>query len=140
MEYRMDQGLGKLVAQLRTSGQLDNTLILFFQDNGGCAEDRGRSPRQNPPTGVVPMGKGELQTQMVPDRSREGLPVLTGPGVMPGPSETYIAYSRAWANVSNTLSATTNPTITKAASPPRSSPIGRRESPRATNSGTAPGT
>lgn len=39
---------------------------------------------------------------MIPERSREGLPVLTGPAVMPGPSETYIAYGRNWANVSNT--------------------------------------
>jgi arylsulfatase len=48
------------------------------------------------------MGRDELQTQMIPNRSRAGQPVLTGPGVMPGPSETYIAYGRGWANVSNT--------------------------------------
>lgn len=102
MVDRMDQGIGKLVADLDANGQLDNTLILFLQDNGGCAENRGRSPLKNALTGIVPMGKDELQTKMVPDRSREGLPVLTGPGVMPGPSETYIAYGESWANVSNT--------------------------------------
>ena len=98
----MDQGIGRLVKSLEETGQLDNTLILFLQDNGGCAEDRGRRSLANPPTGVKPMGKDELQTRMVPERSRAGHPVLTGPGVMPGPSETYIAYGRNWANVSNT--------------------------------------
>ena len=98
----MDQGIGRIIDSLKENGQYDNTLILFFQDNGGCAENRGRRPLANPPTGVKPMGKDELQTRMVPERSRAGHPVLTGPGVMPGPSETYIAYGRNWANVSNT--------------------------------------
>jgi len=35
---RMDQGIGKVVEQLRAMGALDNTLILFLNDNGGCAE------------------------------------------------------------------------------------------------------
>ncbi len=98
----MDQGIGKLVEALKANGQLDNTLILFLQDNGGCSEDLGRTASKKPATGVIPMGRDELQTRMVPVRSREGLPVLTGPGVMPGPSETYIAYGQSWANVSNT--------------------------------------
>jgi arylsulfatase len=53
-------------------------------------------------TGIKPMAKDELQTKMTPDRTRAGLPVLTGPEVMPGPSATYIAYGKNWANVSNT--------------------------------------
>jgi len=98
----MDQGIGRIVKALKDNGQYENTLILFFQDNGGCAENRGRRPRKDAVTGVVPMGKDELQTDMVPKRSRAGYPVLTGPNVMPGPSETYVAYGRNWANVSNT--------------------------------------
>jgi arylsulfatase A-like enzyme len=98
----MDQGIGRIVQSLKDNGQLDNTLVLFFQDNGGCAESRGRHPTKKPAKGVVPMGKDELQTRMVPERSRAGNPVLTGDKVMPGPSETYIAYGRNWANVSNT--------------------------------------
>ncbi len=35
---RMDQNIGRVVAQLEAMGELDNTLILFFNDNGGCAE------------------------------------------------------------------------------------------------------
>jgi arylsulfatase A-like enzyme len=35
---RMDQNIGRLVESLKTNGILDNTLILFLADNGGCAE------------------------------------------------------------------------------------------------------
>ncbi|MFP4501088.1 MAG: sulfatase-like hydrolase/transferase [Candidatus Hydrogenedentota bacterium] len=35
---RMDQNIGRVVDKLRASGQLDNTLILFLSDNGGCAQ------------------------------------------------------------------------------------------------------
>ena len=102
MVDNMDQGIGRLVKSLKENGQYDNTLILYFQDNGGCSENMGRKASKNPPEGIVPMGKDELQTQMIPERSREGHPVLTGNKVMPGPSATYIAYGQNWANVSNT--------------------------------------
>ena len=102
MVDNMDQGIGRLVKSLKDIGQYENTLILFFQDNGGCAEQRGRRARNNPAKGVVPMGKDELQTQMVPERTRDGYPVITGSNVMPGPAASYIAYGRNWANVSNT--------------------------------------
>ncbi|MGB6223654.1 arylsulfatase [Haloferula sp.] len=98
----MDQGIGRIVKSLEETGQLENTLILFLQDNGGCSENMGRRPRKDAKEGVKPMGKDELQTAMIPARSRAGLPVLTGPEVMPGPSETYIGYGQNWANVSNT--------------------------------------
>jgi len=102
MIHAMDRGIGRIVAALEENGQLDNTLVLFLHDNGGCAENLGRQPRKDAVEGIVPMAKDELQTKMIPDRSREGLPVLTGPQVMPGPSDTYIAYGESWANVSNT--------------------------------------
>lgn len=35
---RMDAAIGRLVAHLRSTGTLDNTLILFMSDNGGNAE------------------------------------------------------------------------------------------------------
>lgn len=35
---RMDQNIGRVIKALRTSGELDNTLILFLSDNGACAE------------------------------------------------------------------------------------------------------
>jgi arylsulfatase A-like enzyme len=43
---RMDQNIGKLVAALKERGELDDTLIFFLSDNGGCAEGGmlGRGP------------------------------------------------------------------------------------------------
>jgi len=35
---RMDWNIGRVVETLRRRGQIDNTLILFLSDNGGCAE------------------------------------------------------------------------------------------------------
>ncbi|MEM9109224.1 MAG: arylsulfatase [Planctomycetota bacterium] len=104
MIYQMDRGIGKVVQALKDTGQYENTLILYLHDNGGCHEGMGRRARKNR-MGIQPrepMGKDELQTKMIPDHSRAGLPVRQGPGVMPGPSETYHAYGWNWANVSNT--------------------------------------
>jgi arylsulfatase len=99
----MDQGIGHIVQALKDQGAYENTLILYLHDNGGCHEAMGRRRDRNPGvTGIVPMGKDELQTRMIPERSRDGRPVRTGHGVMPGPSDTYIAYGQSWANVSNT--------------------------------------
>jgi arylsulfatase len=41
---RMDQGIGRIIEALEDENQLDNTLIMFLADNGGCAEwiDRGQ--------------------------------------------------------------------------------------------------
>ena len=38
MVDQMDQNIGRLVSYLEQSNLLDNTLILFLSDNGGCAE------------------------------------------------------------------------------------------------------
>src|SRR6185312_13197746 len=38
----------------------------------------------------------------VPSQTRDGFPVRMGLIVMPGPADTYIAYGRGWATVSNT--------------------------------------
>ncbi|MBD3675270.1 MAG: arylsulfatase [Planctomycetaceae bacterium] len=104
---RMDQGIGRIVRTLEQQGQLDNTLILFFQDNGGCAEGLGRKPRNNlktrpeEPT-LAAMKPSDFQTDMIPEQTRDGYPTVLGPGVLPGPDGTYIAYGEGWANVSNT--------------------------------------
>ena len=104
---RMDQGIGKIVSTLEDRQQLDNTLIFFLQDNGGCAETLGRKPRNGlteraRQATLTPTASTAFETKMIPDQSRDGYPVLMGPGVMPGPADTYIAYGRGWANVSNT--------------------------------------
>jgi arylsulfatase A-like enzyme len=70
---RMDQGVGKIVETLTKNQLLENTLILYLQDNGACAENVGRAV------------------------SKAGVPAP-----MPGAADTFIAYGQAWANVSNT--------------------------------------
>ncbi|MBL05272.1 MAG: arylsulfatase [Planctomycetes bacterium] len=35
---RVDQGIGRITAALKRTGQLENTIIFFLADNGGCAE------------------------------------------------------------------------------------------------------
>ncbi len=107
---RMDQGIGKLVAELKRAGKLDDTLILFLQDNGGCAEPMGRTgnkkhpnvARPARPTFPVMKPTDFAAAGSVPDQTRDGFPVRMGPKALPGPADTYVAYGRGWANVSNT--------------------------------------
>ena len=92
---RMDQGIGRILTAVEEAGQLDDTLILFLSDNGGCAED-------------IP--EGVEAKQLVEDltiaqyKTRDGRSVVIGndPAVMPGGEDTYQSYGTAWANLSNT--------------------------------------
>lgn len=98
----MDQGVGRIVAELKAKGQLDNTLILYLQDNGACAETIGRKATPEPKN-LVPRDKDWLQQKIWPPmQTRDGRAVRTGPDVMAGAEDTYLSYGEAWANVSNT--------------------------------------
>jgi len=92
---RMDRGIGRLLDALEETGALDNTLILFLSDNGGCAEPT--------PVGVDPAVMVET-LQIAQYRTRDGRDVKMGdiPGLMPGGEDTYQSYGVAWANLSNT--------------------------------------
>ncbi|GAB5404849.1 MAG: hypothetical protein Aurels2KO_30800 [Aureliella sp.] len=101
----MDQGIGRILEKLKENGQLNNTLICYLQDNGGCAENYGRrgdgKPRLDKPS-LEPLPDDYLQPDMQPKQTRDGYPVRTGKGVMAGAADTYIGYGRGWATVSNT--------------------------------------
>ena len=104
----LDQGIGRLVSELKRTGQFDHTVILFFHDNGGCAEAMGRR-QQNPAPrhrgdrpSLPPLDPDHLQTDMIPRQTRDGFPMRQGYGVLPGAADTYHGYGEAWANVSNT--------------------------------------
>jgi arylsulfatase len=103
----MDQGIGRIVNKLKEKGEFDNTVILFLQDNGACAENYGLArPAKNmikvDPDTLKPMKPDELQLNMEPLQTRDGRPVRVGRGVVPGDADTYISYDDSWANASNT--------------------------------------
>ena len=104
MVDRMDQGIGRIINELKRQGTFDNTLVLYLQDNGGCAEAFGRGePRKPYRTDYKPLGIDGLQRKIWPPmQTRDGRAVRVGPGVMAGAEDTYIGYGRGWANVSNT--------------------------------------
>ena len=101
----MDQGIGRIVEALKDTGQFENTLVCFFQDNGGCAETYGRGgksgPRLDAPS-LPALADDYLQPQMTPKQTRDGYPMRTGKQAFAGPADTAIGYGRGWATVSNT--------------------------------------
>lgn len=125
----MDQGIGRIVAELKKQGRYENTLIFYMQDNGGCAEPIGRGKgsgssgnkkkpnasanvnanaaapavlqRAETPS-LPPLAAEYLQPDMIPKQTRDGYPMRQGYGVLPGAADTYCGYGEAWANVSNT--------------------------------------
>jgi arylsulfatase A-like enzyme len=108
MVDRMDQGIGRIIAELKRTQVFDNTVIFFLQDNGGCAEGMGRAatsehPETRPNRTTLPAlpNTALLPPGSVPPQTREGYPVLMGQKAMPGTADTYMAYGRDWANVSN---------------------------------------
>lgn len=92
---RMDQGIGRILTSLEETGQLDNTMVIFLADNGGCAEDI--------PPGVDPRTLVE-ELLIAQYKTRDGRDVIIGnyPDIMPGGEDTYQSYGTAWANLSNT--------------------------------------
>lgn len=69
---RMDQGIGRILDQIKASGREDSTIVIFLSDNGGCAEG-----------GIEGFDK-------------------RGNGLPPGGVDSYMSYGQSWANASNT--------------------------------------
>lgn len=82
MVDRMDQNIGRLVADLRARGELDHTLILFLSDNGACAE-------WDPRGFDVTSGNQNML------HANDALERMGGPG-------TYHSAGSGWANAANT--------------------------------------
>ncbi|MEM9160965.1 MAG: arylsulfatase, partial [Verrucomicrobiota bacterium] len=77
MVHRMDYNIGKVLAFLEKRNQLDNTLIFFLSDNGGCAE-----PYED-------LGGGKFEN--INNPSKAGMAKDNG-----------TSYGTGWANASNT--------------------------------------
>lgn len=91
---RMDQGVGRIVEELKRQGTFDDTVVIFLSDNGGCAEE-------------IPIETAQewVTTYVTFDGvTRDGKEVRPGndPRIVPGPEDTYATYGRPWANLSNT--------------------------------------
>lgn len=87
MIQHLDDGVGRILGALRQKGIDQNTLVIFFSDNGGCAE-------------VV-----EPDWYDIPSQTRDGRRVLVGNGdhsVFAGPENVWQSYGVPWANVSDT--------------------------------------
>jgi arylsulfatase A-like enzyme len=105
----MDRGIGKLVDELKKEGMYENTIILFLQDNGGNAEAVGfggpngeTRPIAKDTSNVKFLGKDDIEYAGVSPTTRDGKLVMAGKRVMAGPADTYLAYLKPWANLSNT--------------------------------------
>jgi len=98
------QSIGRIVAEFARQGTLDNSLIFYVQDNGGCAEGFGRYKSKNGyRTDYKPLGRDGLQKKIWPPmQTRDGRPVKNGPDAMAGGEDTFTGVGRGWANVSNT--------------------------------------
>ncbi len=102
----MDQGIGRIIAALEEKGELENTLIFYMQDNGGCAEPQGSDSPEKPMTAeqkiLKPYSADSIFVGKRPEYARDGRFIRSGKGVMPGDADTWTAYGEEWANVSNT--------------------------------------
>lgn len=85
---RMDQGIGRIIAALKQTGELENTLIIFLSDNGASAEN------------CAAYGPGFDR----PGKTRDGRTIIypTKKEVMPGPQTSFASIGPRWANVANT--------------------------------------
>jgi arylsulfatase len=82
MVDHMDRSIARLVAELKATGQFEDTVILFLSDNGACAEwDPFGFDGTSGPRNVLHRG--------------DDLAQVGGPG-------SYISYGSGWANASNT--------------------------------------
>jgi arylsulfatase len=88
----MDRAIGHAVDALRRTGQLENTLIVFLSDNGGCAEFL----REDGETGKWP------EFYNLPTKTGTRCVVGNNRSRRPGPAETFMSYELPWANASNT--------------------------------------
>lgn len=88
----MDQGIGRVLQAVEARGQIDDTLVVFLSDNGGCAEflREDGTPGSWPEFyGGETYNGGRVHVGNTPSRD-------------PGGPETFMSYDLPWANASNT--------------------------------------
>lgn len=89
MVQAMDRGIGQIVRSLEAHGALEDTLLIFFSDNGANAEEL---------RGLARLGRYFMP---LPETAN---PFVFGDdaAVLPGPATTFQTVGPGWANLSNT--------------------------------------
>lgn len=102
----MDEGIGKIIYALEKKGELENTIIFYMHDNGGCSEPVGTDKMAIPLTEaqklLKPIAPDVIFLGKEPEYTRDGRFVEHGRGAMPGDANSFSTYGVEWANVSNT--------------------------------------
>ncbi len=91
MVDHMDQAVGKIVASLKATKQLENTLIVYMHDNGGCPEHLGGNG-WNTANNVIKWAKENDKKFVIGDKF----------DVPNGGPLTYGSVGHNWANAQNT--------------------------------------
>ncbi len=91
MVDHMDRAVGRIVGALRKTKQLDNTLIMYMHDNGGCSEHLGGNG-WNTATNVIAWAKANGKKFYIGDHY----------DVPNGGPLTYGSVGHNWANAQNT--------------------------------------
>lgn len=89
MVDRMDQSIGRLINKLEATGELENTLILFFSDNGASSE---RPSKYGPGFDRAGSTRTSEEVFFPVDKEIEHLP---------GPQTVHSGIGPVWANVIN---------------------------------------
>lgn len=97
MVDHMDGCIGRVLADLKAHGQLDNTLIFFLSDNGACAEWAPYGFDFTLPEPVKPGFGINMDTEKYSSvlHAKDALGSMGGPG-------SYLTYGSGWANACNT--------------------------------------
>jgi arylsulfatase A-like enzyme len=98
---RLDQGIGLIVDAVDAAGVAENTLIMFFSDNGGNAEELGRGRDRVPHDmneGPLHLKDGDTSIACELGMTCAG----NVPDVMPGGENTFQSIGIPWGNCTNT--------------------------------------
>ncbi len=90
----MDRGVGRILEALERVGRIEDTLVIFLADNGGCAEELP----------IGPISTFIEKDEVMRTGTRDGTSVRIGNAsdIRPGPEDSYSSYGVPWANLSNT--------------------------------------
>lgn len=92
----MDRNIGRVVEDLRSNGELDDTLIIFLSDNGACAEWDPFGFDMDGLVATKEAGTGiSMNTRAIPNVLHQGEALKTM-------NKSLVSFGSGWANACNT--------------------------------------